>query len=102
MMTPNKNSKAFDVNEEVLAKVNGGTDISEFSEIFINSWNEMFGQPDGTYQYICTECGAVIKGTDLGRFYDEVLAHQETHKQDYSNILNPWNTYWNNQPETKR
>lgn len=23
MMTPNKNSKAFDVNEEVLAKVNG-------------------------------------------------------------------------------
>ena len=94
MTNPNKNSKAFDTNEEVLAQVNGGTDTSEFSEITLNAWNEMFGQPDGSYRFECPECGAVITGTDLGCFYDEVLAHQESHMGNMGNILNPWNTYW--------
>ena len=94
MTNPNKNINDFELNEEELFEVNGGTNTSDFSEITLNAWNEMFGQPDGSYRFECPECGAVITDTDLGRFYDAVLAHQETHTQNYGNILNPWNTYW--------
>lgn len=103
MKNVNENAKSFDANEEVLAKVNGGTDTSEFSEIFINTWKEMFGQSDGSFQFVCEECGTVIKDTDMGRFYDAVCSHQNGHTKNYfGNMMNGWNTYWNNQPETKR
>ena len=83
MTNPNENVKSFDKDEEVLAKVNGGTDISEFSDLVIESWIRDFGQPDGSFKFVCPNCSTVITGAELGSFYDDVYAHYQTHMKDF-------------------
>lgn len=78
----NENEKSFDKNEEVLEKVSGGTETSELSEFIIQIWTQDYGQPDGSFKYVCPDCGKVITGTNLGHFYDVVCAHFKTHLPD--------------------
>ena len=95
MKNDNINNSA--IRDELLAKINGGTDISEFSDIFIEMWTRDYGQPDGSFRYVCPNCGAVITGTDLGTFYDDVLAHFSTHMPNMDDITNGWDTSYDTQ-----
>ena len=88
MMNLNINEKSFDMNEEVLEKVSGGTETEELSECVIQVWTQLYGQPDGSFKFVCTECGTVITGTNLGHFFDEVGAHLSSHYADINFNIN--------------
>ena len=84
MTNLNENAKCFDMNEEELEKVTGGTENWELSEMVIENLKQKYGQPDGTFKFVCPECGTVITGTyaQVGKFFDEMNAHILTHIPD--------------------
>ena len=84
MMNQNDKDKVFDMNEEVLEKVSGGTETEELSELIVQLWKQLYGQSDESFRYVCKECGTVITGWNLGHFYDEVCAHISSHMPNFN------------------
>lgn len=92
MKNLNENDKIFIKNEELLQKVSGGQELSDDIK---NIWIQDYGQPDGSFKYVCPVCGKVIIGWVIEEFFDVVGAHYRSHLGDVEKeIPLPTNPYW--------
>lgn len=72
--------------DEMLVAVNGGNGEEFDYEAMLLSFVAQFLQPNGSYRFVCPNCGAVITGTDPYAFANALNEHIGSHMPDLDNV----------------